>query len=648
MGGLPKLTNICIKRTVPRGGVWLWVVVSVISSAVAARGAEIVEYDKPARFVEAPAWRAMVEAGTLPPVEQRVPDEPLVIGPGDAYGTQSIGRYGGVIRFDATDPPNVQGASDITVPFFFDRRDTYYPLVFKGYEASDDRRVWTFHMRRGMKWSDGHLFTADDVLFWYEAVVKNKELTPSPPAWLQEDGRFVRMEKMDDYTFRVVFQGPRLRFLQNIAECERQITACPKHYLKQFHPDYTTPAELAQRLADADIDGWTQLWEARQDPRLNSNLELPTLCPWRVKKGIPANPTRYERNPYYWIVDSEGRQLPYADDVWVTVVGNAERKKLRQVLGNISFSALPLEAVELAKLEADKGHIRIGWRPPMGDINSGVLSFNFLSPDPFRRTLLNDRRFRIAMSLQMPRQIINEIQTNGLTKPKQIGLTVPSHRWYNDKLANAYLQYDLDEANRLLDEIGLTERGPDGMRLNPDGDPIVFSMMTVTNPPWIIMCEIIAEYLPKVGLQANMRSVGWDGLNDVLREARWDIAVNFGGMGYPHQWPDRMDAVRPSMMNAYAWMRWLQTDGRVGEEPTELMTQCWRHWQQARTAANDAELDEHVQWLLNTAAVELWAVGVNNYPPSLMTVAPNVRNVPFDRTFFLKSAVYLVDPTSKE
>ena len=73
---------------------------------------------------------------------------------------------------------------------------------------------------------------------------------------------------MDDYTFRVVFQDPRLRFLQGIAECERQITACPKHYLKQFRPDYTTPAELDQRLDEAGIDGWPQLWETKQDPRL--------------------------------------------------------------------------------------------------------------------------------------------------------------------------------------------------------------------------------------------------------------------------------------------------------------------------------------------------------------------------------------------
>ena len=142
--------------------------VCLFPAATAAEIEESITYDKPTRYHEVPMLWPRVEAGELPPIEERVSDDPLVVGPGDAYGMTSIGRYGGRLHFDAMDASSVQGATDMTVAFFHDTPGNFHPLVFKGYEVSDDKRVWTIHMRRGMKWSDGHPFTADDVVFWYE------------------------------------------------------------------------------------------------------------------------------------------------------------------------------------------------------------------------------------------------------------------------------------------------------------------------------------------------------------------------------------------------------------------------------------------------------------------------------------------------
>ena len=173
--------------------------------------------------------RQRVAAGQLPPVEQRVPDEPLVLGPGDAYGVKSIGRYCNRILKDAVGPPNIQGATDFAVPFRTDRRDDVHPLAFKGYHVSDDHRTWTFFLRRGMKWSDGHPFTADDVVFWFNASAMNHQLSSIPLPWLMEGAKPVKLQKMDAFTFRINYRKPNLRLIYSIADCERMITACPKH-----------------------------------------------------------------------------------------------------------------------------------------------------------------------------------------------------------------------------------------------------------------------------------------------------------------------------------------------------------------------------------------------------------------------------------
>ncbi len=587
--------------------------------------------------------REQVAAGHLPPVEQRVPEEPMVLSPGDAYGIQSIGRYCDALRFDATSPPGVQGRTDFAVAFYTDRHDRLHPQVFKGYHASDDKRTWTFFLRRGMKWSDGHPFTVDDLLFWFNDCVMNQQLTSFRPPWLMDGNEPIRFEKVDLYTLRIVCRKPRLRLAIAVAGTERMITACPKHYLSQFHEDYAPPAELQRRIEEAGMETWIQLWEAKYDMFVNTNPDLPTLCPWKVKHGIPANPVRYERNPYYWVVDSAGQQLPYADEVWVTVVGNAERMKLRMALGQVTYGVMPLDSAELAGMEARKGHIRVGLRPPPGDINAYTLTFNFLTPDPFVRKLLNDPRFRIAMSLQMPRHVINEVVDSGFTQPKQIGVSDPAHRWYNPALAHAHLAYDLDRANALLDAIGLTDRDASGRRLRPDGRPIVFNLLTINHHQWTPAGEIIAEYLPQVGLQANFRTTTGTALQSTLAAGQWQLLLLQELMGYPRQWPDMMWVVRPSLYNGQKWEQWLSTQGRVGVEPPPIMKQCWDHWQRARTAADTPTLDDAVQWLQTTAAEHLFAVGINGFPPSLFVAVPDARNVPLEQLEHHPAAVYLVD-----
>lgn len=530
------------------------------------------------------------------------------------------------------------------MPFFQTRTNDVLPLVWKGYDISEDKRVWTFHLRKGMKWSDGHPYTSEDVLFWIESYVLNPKLNPVTPDLIVVNGRRADVYALDDYTVRFVFADPNMTFLAQIGRNERNSTCTPKHYLQQFHPDYTDADSLKKRIESAGMDTWAQLWEAKHDQGQNSNPDLPTLCPWIVKDGVPSSPVRYERNPYYWILDSEGRQLPYVDEVRWNLVGNAERMKLRRVSGLVSLCRVGHESAQLVRRNAAEGKIGYALVPPPGDINAYTLTFNFLAPDLFKAELLNDRRFRIAMSLQMSRRIISEVVDNGLTHPKQIGISEPDHPWYQEKLATAYLDRDLKEANRLLDEVGLTARDRDGFRLGADGEQLIFNLQTITNPKWSLVSEIIAEELHKVGLRANLRMVGSKGFYDTLREGRWEMFVLEELNGYPFEWPARLEAFRPSSMNAYAWMQWMDSRGARGTEPPSLMQECWRHWEQARAAASEQELADAIDWLQRTAAKQLFAVGILSFPPSLSISVPNLRNVAGDRGNVLNSAVYFNRP----
>jgi peptide/nickel transport system substrate-binding protein len=600
-----------------------------------------------AEYREAPELAARVAAGDLPPVEERLPEEPLVVAIG-SYGVTAIGRYGGVLRRDALETTGIEGATDITVAFYHNLLDAgeLLPLGWKGYEkSSDDASAWTFFLRRGMKWSDGHPYTVDDVLFWYEDVMLHKELTPIPPAWLLHGGELPTFEKIDDYTLRIVFASPFLNLPVVVGgAAERNYMACPKHYLKSFHPRYAGPGELEQLAHDEGFTTWHQLFEARRDMFYQSNTDLPTLGPWMLQTGIPNNPAVYVRNPYYWAVDEEGNQLPYIDEMRWTLTGNQDRMKMRMLGGAVTFQRLKeLESAELFAQARKKGVIEIGMIDPLANYNGHTAVFNLVTPDSLKRQLFNDVRFRFALSLQMPRQEIAGIIYSDRVNPKQIGISDPDHRWYVEELATAYVDTDVDAANRMLDDLGLAKRGKSGIRLRPDGKPLQINVTTVSSHRYEQATEIVCEHLPWVGIKANMRVVSYARLGDVLRGAEWEMFVVEDVMNLSFHWPGGMEGMRASAWNAYPWYRWLDSGGTEGEEPPASMKTSWAWWQKAQVAPNEAALKEAIVWLQKNAAGELLAIGLTSFPPQMRVKVPNVKNVPFSDPWFFYGAAYFAD-----
>src|SRR5437899_5858045 len=309
----------------------------------------------PRSLKEAPQLAALVKAGKLPPVAERVGQDPLVIKP-----LHEIGKYGGAWRGGFTGPADFwNGYRCCSGPdhlMFWDYTgDKVMPNLARSLEMQDGGRTWLVHLRRGMKWSDGKPFTADDFVFWFEDVYRNKDLVPTPTATMAINGKQGAIEKVDTHTARFKFPEPYYMFpdvLAGSTDLAGQMFGyralggfAPAHYLKQFHPKYVGQAELDRKVKEAKFDSWVRMFLFKNDWALNP--ELPVLSAWTTVPPINTPTWTLERNPYSVFVDTAGTHLPYIDRVLRALAENLEVLNLRAIAGEYDFQQ---RHIDLGKL----------------------------------------------------------------------------------------------------------------------------------------------------------------------------------------------------------------------------------------------------------------------------------------------------------
>lgn len=250
-------------------------------------------------YSEAPQLADMVEAGDLPPVAERLPANPLVVEP-----IEEVGVYGGswlVYGDNQSRIENVFMWNDLGFMSWNRAQNASEPALAEEWEVLEDGTEFVIHLREGLKWSDGEPFTADDVMFWYEDVILNDELTPVKPGWMiTANGHLGTIEKVDDTTVRFLFEEPHGMFVTLLTK--ELITYAPRHYMEQFHVDYAEEDALQQRIEDEGVGGWVDLfmlkWNMGDDGTLGmNNPELPTMNPWVPTVEPPNDRFIFERNP---------------------------------------------------------------------------------------------------------------------------------------------------------------------------------------------------------------------------------------------------------------------------------------------------------------------------------------------------------------
>ncbi|WP_372377169.1 ABC transporter substrate-binding protein [Vibrio natriegens] len=425
-----------------------------------------------ATYNEAPQLAELVNNGTLPAVEKRLPENPLVVEP-----IESIGQYGGELRLLGLQKDNGHRMRMLKYDNLFNFNRTYTgiePNVATGYTVNKDLTEYTITLRKGMKWSDGHPFTAEDIAFYID-LMNRDDWSGNRPFFARNVGD-AKAEVINTNTIKFTLSKPDGMFIRKLANTDgSNIVQFPKHYCQQFLPEFNNKAEANAKAAG--FDSWQQYFQTKCRAHYffehYTNPERPTVNAWKVK--VPPGPkTQYavwERNPYYWMVDTAGNQLPYLDSIYFSYSENKEEMVLRAAAGETDFQTRHIGLSTYRPMLMDnqeKGGYKYDFRPSTR-MNALVLPLNQTHRDPIKRELFSNKDFRIALSHAIDRDGISETIYSGVVKAYQAAPAEGS-AFYDEEFATQFTKYDPDKANKMLDAIGLNKRDEQGYRLDKTGE----------------------------------------------------------------------------------------------------------------------------------------------------------------------------------
>ena len=605
----------------------------------------------PKTFKEAPMLAELVKAGKLPPVADRLPEpaELMVVRP-----VHEIGKYGGRWRRGFTGPADTENGNRIVSTdklLMFDYTgNKVAPALAKDWRLSDDGRVITLFLRKGLKWSDGHPFTADDFLFWYEDIYQNKDLVPTPAAEFMINGKPGRLAKRDEFTVTFEFPDPYYLFVDILAGDSLlgggQATMmarsafmgayAPAHYLRQFLPKYSSQDEVQRKAKEVGFDSWVSYLRNRTNWALNP--DLPVVGPWKTATPINTPSWTLERNPYYWAVDPAGNQLPYIDRLVFTLAENLEVLNLRAIAGEYDLqerhTALPMLPVYLENQK--KGNYRIHLDTSQTGADAALLVNTAYEADAEVAKWLTNRDFRRALSLGFDRDQLNEafwlgMGTPGSAAPSEEVATSPGPE-YRKK----WSVLDVKQANALLDKIGLTKKDNEGFRLRTDGKGrLRIELMTLGGQfiPYTQLAEMIKQHWQKIGIEADVketeRSLAFTrSANAEHHIMLWDV----GGSENLLLLPRHVLPVDPGECHlGMPFARWYATNGAQGKKPTN--PEMLRAFDLYRSAGGkrEAERIKIAKEIWRIVVEECWTIGTVGQSPALRgvrVVKNNMGNIP--------------------
>ena len=485
-------------------------------------------------YHEAPFLDAMVAAGALPPVAERLPSEPLVMLTGAMV--DGTGEYGGVFRHVIGGRPEGwnhlagqhQGWGGInmmmqeclvrTGPMWQvkpEEQSDPLPNLAKSWEWNEDNTQLTMHLVDA-KWSDGDPFDAEDVRFWWEDNVQDVNVA----SWMPPEGMGVgaTMDVIDDYTIRFNFtepQGPtRIQALSFDTGCPG-----PSHILEPFHPKYN---------ADATYDSYREALPAEDVPPVTLSAFVPV-------EYVADEIVVMRRNPYYWKVDEAGNQLPYMNEMHFKLTTWSDRTT-QAVAGTGDFSNMenPGNYVEaLKQSQSADSPVKVNFGPR---VLAWELELNLSETvgveddvDAELRTFFRQKDFRVALSHALDRDAIGQSVARGpFTYPFPGGFSVGSPVYDYD--STVYYGFDREKANAMLDALGLTDTDGDGIRNLPGTGANVEIDLTYGNgePTDKKQVDAVVSMLGQVGISILARPV--DDLAPIAQSG------NFNMIEQRHHW----------------------------------------------------------------------------------------------------------------
>ena len=581
-----------------------------------------------AQLQETPTLQDDVTSGKLPKIEERVPIEPSVA------DLQTIGTPGGELRMLMSGPKDTR----MMVVYGYARLIGYTPAlvlapdILKSIDV-EEGRIFTLHLRRGHKWSDGQPFTSEDFRYWFEDVAQNRHLSPSGlPISMLPQGEGPQFEILGETSVRYSWRHPNPLFLPDLAGPSPLFIYRPAHYLKQFHQKYAEPEKLDALVKDANQRNWAALHNRLDTMYRDDNPELPSLEPWILKTKPPSDRFIFERNPYYYRVDQTGQQLPYIDRVILSI---ADSKIIPAKTGagesDLQARYLRFDNYTFLKASEQRNDFKVRlWRTGPG--SQLALYANLNVNDEVWRGLMHDLRFRRALSLAIDRHEINQVIYFGLAIEGQNTL-LPQSPLFERGYRSAWAQFDLGEANNLLDQIGLTKRASDGTRELPDGrsiEIIVEDSGESTEQSDVL--ELIRDSWRRVGIKLFAKPSQLTLFRRRVFSGETLMSIDKGienGLATAAMAPSEFAPTSQQQLQWPKWGQYYETKGMAGEAPdlssANRLKELYEEW---LAATSEDEQGRIWHDMLQIWAKEVFSIGTVAGVLQPVVVNAKLRNVP--------------------
>ena len=584
-----------------------------------------------------------VASGQLPSVLNRLPAQPKIV---SFEGEFKPGKHGGQLRLLMGKQKDIR---QITI-YGYSRLVGYTPdLVLEAdiLESVDieEGRIFTLHLRKGHKWSDGHPFTSEDFRYYWEDIANNSEISKGGPnKRLLIDGESPKVEFIDELTVRYSWSQPNPFFLPALAGPSPLYIYKPAHYLRQFHQRYQTKEQLAALVEKYKSRNWVGVHVNRDRPYKATNPDLPTLQPWVNTTFPPSERFVFERNPFYYRQDSNGRQLPYIDSIVINIAsGKLIPAKTGADESDLQARYLRMDNYTFLKQAEKRSHFKVRlWSTAKGA--NTALYPNLNNKDPVMGSLLQDVRFRKALSLAIHRHEINQVVYFGMALEGN-NTVLPASPLYKPEYQTSSAVFDLEQANQLLDELGLVKRDDRGVRLLSDGRPLEILIQTAgesTEDTDIL--ELVHDSWLKAGIKLYtipstrevfrnrifsgdaMMSI-WSGMANGLPNANSNPAPLAPTSRYQYQWPQ--------------WGQYYQTGGKGGLKPEmKEITQLMKLNNDWRMATEKSEREVIWHKMLEIHRQQIFSIGIIAGVKHPVVVNNSLHNVPLNGFYDIEPGAY--------